>query len=126
MPKTTHQPPSAPPAVGPYSVATEAAGFVFLSGQVGLDPATKAVVAGGVEPECHQVMKNIGAILGDLGLGYEDIVKTTIFLADMADYPKVNEIYGGYVGDAKPARSTVQVAGLPLGVQVEIEVVAAR
>jgi 2-iminobutanoate/2-iminopropanoate deaminase len=126
MPKTIHQPPSAPPAVGPYSVATEAGGFVFLSGQVGLDPATKSVVEGGVTAECHQVMKNIGAILNDLGLRYDDIVKTTIFVADMADYPTVNEIYGGYVGEGRPARSTVQVAGLPLGVQVEIEVVAAR
>ena len=126
MPKTIHQPPSAPPAVGPYSVATEAGGFVFLAGQVGLDPATKAVVDGGVVAECHQIMKNIGAILSDLGLGYDDIVRTTIYLADMADYASVNEVYGGYVGDAKPARSTVQVAGLPLGVQVEIEVTAAR
>ena len=126
MPKTIHQPPSAPPAVGPYSVATEAGGFVFLAGQVGLDPATKAVVDGGVVAECDQIMKNIGAILSDLGLGYDDIVRTTIFLADMADFASVNEVYGGYVGDAKPARSTVQVAGLPLGVQVEIEVIAAR
>lgn len=126
MPKTIHQPPSAPPAVGPYSVATEAGGFVFLAGQVGLDPATKAVVDGGVVAECDQIMKNIGAILSDLGLGYDDIVRTTIYLADMADYASVNEVYGGYVGDAKPARSTVQVAGLPLGVQVEIEVTAAR
>ncbi len=126
MPKQIHEPASAPPAVGPYSVATEAGGFVFLSGQVGLDPAAKSVVDGGVVAECHQVMRNIGAILGDLGLGYDDVVKTTIFLADMGDYAAVNEVYGGYVGDAKPARSTVQVAGLPLGVQVEIEVVAAR
>jgi len=126
MPKRIHEPPSAPPPVGPYSVATEAAGLVYVSGQVGLDPATKTVVSGGVAAECHQVMRNIGAILDDLGLGYDDIVKTTIFLADIADYPTVNGIYAGYVGDAKPARSTVQVAGLPLGVQVEIEVVAAR
>jgi 2-iminobutanoate/2-iminopropanoate deaminase len=91
-----------------------------------MDPATNTIVAGGVEAEAEQVMKNIGAILSDVGLGYGDIVKTTIFLTDMGDFPKVNEIYGKYVADAKPARSTVEVAGLPLGIQVEIEVIAAR
>ena len=126
MPKQIHHSPSAPPAAGPYSVATEAAGLVFVSGQVGIDPATKRVVEGGVAAECHQVMTNITAILGDLGLGLDDIAKTTIFLADIADFGTVNEVYGGYVGDSKPARSTFQVGALPLGVQVEIEVVAAR
>jgi 2-iminobutanoate/2-iminopropanoate deaminase len=126
MPKIIHQPASAPDAVGPYAIATEANGFVFLSGQVGIDPATKSVVEGGVAAECDQVMRNIGAILGDLRLDYADIVKTTIFLADIADFATVNEVYGRYVGDAKPARSTVQAGALPLGVQVEIEVVAAR
>lgn len=126
MPKTIHQPSSAPEPVGPYSVVTEANGFVFVSGQVGIDPVSQAVVEGGVTAECDQVMRNLGAILGDLGLGYVDIVKTTIFLADMDDFGAVNEVYGRYVADAKPARSTVQVAGLPLGVNVEIEVIAAR
>jgi len=126
MPKKILDAPSAPNPVGPYSVVTEANGFVFVSGQGALDPATNTLVTGGVEAEADQTMKNIGAILGDVGLGYADIVKTTIFLADMADFPKVNEVYGKYVADSKPARSTVQVAALPLGIQVEIEVIAAR
>ena len=126
MPKEILDVPSAPAPVGPYSVATEAHGFVFVSGQVGMDVATGSVVAGGVVAETHQTMRNIGNILADLGLGFADIVKTTIFLTDMADFPVVNEAYGQYVADAKPARSTVQVAALPLGVQVEIEVIAAR
>ncbi len=126
MPKKILDVPSAPAPVGPYSVATEANGFVFISGQVGIDIATGSLVTGGVEAETHQTMRNVGNILADLGLGFSDIVKTTIFLADMADFPVVNEAYGQYVADAKPARSTVQVAGLPLGVQVEIEVIAAR
>jgi 2-iminobutanoate/2-iminopropanoate deaminase len=126
MPKKILDAPSAPSPVGPYSVVTEANGFVFVSGQGALDPATHTLVTGGVEAETEQTMKNIGAILGDVGLGYGDIVKTTIFLADMSDFAKVNEIYGRYVSDSKPARSTVQVTALPLGIQVEIEVIAAR
>lgn len=126
MPKKILDVPNAPAPVGPYSVATEANGFVFVSGQVGMDTAAGKLVAGGVEAETHQIMKNLAAILGDLGLGYDDIVKTTIFLADMADFPVVNAAYGQYVDAAKPARSTVEVAGLPLGVQIEIEVIAAR
>jgi 2-iminobutanoate/2-iminopropanoate deaminase len=126
MPKKILEAPSGPKPVGPYSVVTEANGFIFISGQGGMDPATNKIVVGGVEAEAEQVMKNIGAILSDVGLGYGDIVKTTIFLTDMGDFPNVNEIYGRYVADAKPARSTVEVAGLPLGIQVEIEVIAAR
>jgi 2-iminobutanoate/2-iminopropanoate deaminase len=126
MPKQIHTLPSAPAPVGPYSVATEANGFVFVSGQVGIDPAVGSVVAGGVAAETRQIMENLGAILGDLELGYADIVKSTIFLTDMADFGTVNAIYGEFVEDAKPARSTVAVAGLPLGVNVEIEVLAAR
>ncbi|MEA2002628.1 MAG: Rid family detoxifying hydrolase [Actinomycetota bacterium] len=126
MPKKILDAPSAPAPVGPYSVVTEANGFVFVSGQVGMDTQAGRLVEGGVEAEAHQTMKNIGAILADIGLTYSDIAKTTVFLADMADFPVVNAAYGEYVADAKPARSTVQVAGLPLGVQVEIEVIAAR
>lgn len=126
MPKKIHDVPSAPAPVGPYSVVTEANGFVFVSGQLGMDTAAGKLVDGGVEPETHQIMKNLAAILGDVGLGYSDIVKTTIFLANMADFPVVNAAYGEYVADAKPARSTVEVAALPLGVQIEIEVIAAR
>ena len=126
MPKKILDAPSGPAPVGPYSVATEAHGMIYVSGQGGMDPATGTVVSGGVEAETDQIMRNIGAILGDLGLGYPDIVKTTIFLTDMADFPNVNRVYAKYVEDAKPARSTVEVAGLPLGILVEIEVVAAR
>jgi 2-iminobutanoate/2-iminopropanoate deaminase len=126
MPKQIHVVPSAPAPVGPYSIATEANGFVFVSGQVGIDPTTGSVVPGGVSPQARQIMENIGLILTDLGLGYADIVKTTIFLTDMADFATVNAVYGEFVEVSKPARSTVAVAGLPLGVAVEIEVTAAR
>jgi 2-iminobutanoate/2-iminopropanoate deaminase len=126
MPKLIHEPPSAPKAAGPYSVATEANGFVFVSGQVGIDPAVGSIVDGGVVAQCHQIMKNLGAILGDLDLQYSDIVKTTIFLGDINDFGAVNEAYNEYVAEAKPARSTFQVAALPLGAAIEIEVIAAR
>jgi 2-iminobutanoate/2-iminopropanoate deaminase len=126
LPKTIHELESAPKAVGPYSAATEANGFVFLSGQVGLDPATGSVVGGGVAQEAHQAMTNISAMLAELGLSIADVVKTTIFLRDIADFSAVNDVYAGVVGDAKPARTTVQAGALPLGVAVEIEVVAAR
>lgn len=126
MPKDVLTTPSAPKALGPYSFAVEAGGpLVFLSGQVGLDPQT-GDRAEGVEAQTHQIMKNIGVLLGDIGLGHDDIVKTTVFLADMADYPVVNDAYGSYFEDDAPARSAVQVAALPGGFQVEIEVVASR
>jgi 2-iminobutanoate/2-iminopropanoate deaminase len=112
--------------MGPYSFATEAAGLVFLSGQVGLDPATGERQPDEIGAQTRQVMTNIGSILGDLGLGYDDIVKTTIFLGDMADYSVVNEIYAGYFTDGPPARSAIQAGALPGGFLVEIEVVAAR
>jgi len=126
MAKQIHDLTSAPVPVGPYSVATEANGFVFVSGQVGIDPATGAIVDGGVAAQTRQIMENVGAILGDLGLGYADIAKTTIFVTDMGDFAAVNSVYGEFVSDSKPARSTVGVAALPLGVPVEIEVLAAR
>jgi 2-iminobutanoate/2-iminopropanoate deaminase len=112
--------------MGPYSFAAEAAGLVFLSGQVALDPATGDRRPDDVEIQARQVMDNIGAILGDVGLTYEDIVKTTIFLADMADFAKVNEVYASYFGTEPPARSAIQAGALPGGFLVEIEVVAAR
>ena len=126
MPKQVLSTPSAPKAMGPYSFATEAGGLVFLSGQVALDPATGERRPDDVEVQARQVMDNIGVILGDLGLAYEDILKTTIFMADMADYPKVNDVYGSYFGTEPPARSAIQAAALPGGFLVEIEVVAAR
>ena len=126
MPKIIHDAPNGPAPLGPYSILTEANGFVFCSGMISIDPATGKPVEGDVQAQTHQVMKNIGAVLGDIGLAYDDIVKTTIFLADIADFPKVNEVYGEYVGEAKPARSTIEAGALPGGFQVEIECIAAR
>ncbi|MGD2101899.1 MAG: Rid family detoxifying hydrolase [Acidimicrobiia bacterium] len=126
MPKTVPETPSAPRSLAPYSPATEAAGLVFLSGQVGLDPATGERAPDEVTAQAHQVMRNIGSLLGDLGLGYADIVKTTIFLADIDDYGAVNDVYQSYFADEYPARSAVQAGALPAAFLVEIEVVAAR
>lgn len=112
--------------MGPYSVAAEAAGLVFVSGQVGIDTATGEKAPDDVAAQTKQVMENIGSILGDLGLGYDDIVKTTIFLADIASFPTVNETYGSYFSAEPPARSTFEAGALPGGFLVEIEVVAAR
>lgn len=125
MPKNVLDTPSARDAMGPYSIATEASGLVYLSGQVGLIPDSGGR-ASEVGLQAHQAMSNIGAILGDVGLGYDDIVKTTIFLADMNDYAVVNEAYSSYFESGYPARSAVQAAGLPGGFLVEIEAVAAR
>ena len=126
MPKAVLTTPSAPSAMGPYSIATEASGLVFLSGQVGLDPISGERTRDDVAEQAHRVMKNIGGILSDVGLGYSDIVKTTVFLADIADYPTVNEVYGSYFSDEPPARSAVQAGALPGGFLVEIEVIASR
>ena len=126
MPKEILDAPSGPAPVGPYSVAVEANGFVFISGQGPLDPATNQLIVGGVEAETEQVMKNIGAVLGDVGLTYDDIVKTTIFLADIDDFSTVNGVYAQYVGEARPARSTIEAGALPGGFRVEIECIAAR
>ena len=126
MPKTIHDAPSGPTPLGPYSIVTEANGFVFVSGMVPIVPETGKPVDGDIKVQTHQVMKNIGAVLGDVGLGYDDIVKTTIFVADMDDYPAVNEVYGEYVGESRPARPTIEAAALPGGFQVEIESISAR
>lgn len=126
MPKQVPDVPNGPEPLGPYSIATEAAGLVFVSGQVALDPTDGTRVEGGVREQTTRVMDNIGAVLGDLGLGYDDIVKTTILLADIADFPVVNEVYGGYFEGRPPARSTFEAGALPGGFQVEIEVIAAR
>ncbi len=112
--------------MAPYSVATEAAGLVFISGQVAIDPATGERAPDDVVAQATRVLDNIGVILGDLGLGYSDVVKTTIFLTDMGDFAAVNEVYARYFSEEPPARSTFQVAGLPAGFLVEIEAVAAR
>jgi 2-iminobutanoate/2-iminopropanoate deaminase len=116
----------APKPIGPYSQAIEAkAGkMVFLSGQVGIDPSTGALVSGGVEAEAEQVMKNLLAVLGAAQLGFPDVVRCTIYLMDLNDFGKVNEIYGRYFPQNPPARATVQVSGLPKGARVEIDAIA--
>jgi 2-iminobutanoate/2-iminopropanoate deaminase len=126
VPKQILDAPSVPRPIGPYSVATEANGLVYLSGQVSIDPVTNEPDHSDVEAQTHRIMRNIGLALADVGLGYEDVVKTTIFLADIADYPLVNGVYDLYLSESRPARSTVQAAALPGGFMVEIEVIAAR
>lgn len=114
----------APAAVGPYSQAIAIDGFLFTAGQAALDPATGALVEGGVEPETERVMANLTAVLDAAGCSWSDVLKTTIFLVDMANFAAVNAIYGRYMSDPPPARSTVGVASLPKGACVEIEVIA--
>jgi 2-iminobutanoate/2-iminopropanoate deaminase len=126
VPKTLPETPSAPQTLAPYSPVAEAAGLVFLAGQVGIDPASGERAPDEVGAQARQVMANIGAILRDLGLGYEDIVKTAIFLADIGDFATVNDVYASYFEGDYPARTTVQAGALPGGFLVEIEVVAAR
>jgi 2-iminobutanoate/2-iminopropanoate deaminase len=113
-----------PKAIGPYSQAIIANGFVFTAGQIALDPATMEVVAGGIKDQTTRVMANLKAILEAAGSGMEKVVKTTIFLVDMTDFTAMNEVYGAAFGDHRPARSTVAVSTLPRGVRVEIEAVA--
>jgi 2-iminobutanoate/2-iminopropanoate deaminase len=114
----------APEAIGPYSQATGVGGFLFTAGQVALDPRTMQVVEGDVTAQTEQVMKNLTAVLSNAGCSWAEVAKTTIFLVDMADFAKVNEVYAKFLGESRPARSTVAVAGLPRGVRVEIECVA--
>lgn len=114
---------NAPGAVGPYVQAVKVNGMVYCSGQLGIDPAVGKMPEG-VEAQAHCSMKNMGAILKEAGSDYSKIVKTTIFLADMNDFAKVNEIYKSYFGEEYPARSCVQVAKLPLGGLVEVECIA--
>ena len=116
----------APAAIGPYSQAIENNGLVFCSGQIGLDPKTGALVAGGIEAETRSVLENLRAVLAAAGLHLRDIVKTTIFLADLADFDVVNRIYGEHFEEPYPARSTVQAAALPRKARVEIEAIAVK
>ena len=115
---------SAPAAIGPYSQAIRAAGFVFCSGQIPLDPATGAMVEGGVREQTEQVMRNLKAVLEAAGSTFAGVVKTTVFLADMNDFAAMNEVYGRYFTENPPARATVQAARLPRDARVEIEAVA--
>jgi len=115
----------APAAIGPYSQGIIANGFLFTAGQIALDPASGQVVQGDVVAQTEQVMKNLSAVIATAGATWKDVVKTTVFLHDMNEFPRVNEVYGKALGDARPARSTVQVSGLPRGVLVEIEAIVA-
>lgn len=115
----------APAAIGPYSQGVVAGGFLFTAGQIALDPATGQIIDGDVVAQAEQVMKNLTAVLTEAGTSWDRVVKTTVYLQDMADFPKVNDVYGRVIGSARPARSTVQVAGLPRGVLVEIDAVVA-
>ena len=116
---------SAPAAIGPYSQGIVANGFLFTAGQIALDPATGQIVAGDVAKQTERVMTNLAAVLATVNATWKDVVKTTVFLHDMGDFPVVNEVYGKALGDARPARSTVQVSALPRGVLVEIDAVVA-
>jgi 2-iminobutanoate/2-iminopropanoate deaminase len=118
--------PNAPKAIGPYSQGIIANGFLFTAGQIALDPATMEVVAGGITEQTERVMQNLQQVLAAATLGFGHVVKTTVFLQDMAEFAAMNEVYARYLGDHRPARSTVAVGGLPRGVRVEIEVIAAR
>ena len=120
----TVQTSAAPTAIGPYSQATIAGGFLFTAGQIPLNPTSGSVVPGDVAAQSRQVLANLSAVLKEAGLTWMDVVKTTVFLTDMADFPRFNEIYAAALGDARPARSTVQVAALPRGVNVEVELIA--
>jgi 2-iminobutanoate/2-iminopropanoate deaminase len=115
---------NAPSPIGPYSQAIRANGFLFVSGQIPIDPSTGGIVAGGIEEQARRVMNNRAAILEAGGSGLSKVVKTSIFLADMDDFARLNQVYAEFLGEIKPARSTVQVARLPKDVLVEIEAVA--
>jgi 2-iminobutanoate/2-iminopropanoate deaminase len=114
----------APAAIGPYSQAVRAGGLLFISGQIPLVPESGEVVEGDVSVQTHRVMRSLGAILEAAGAGFDDVVRTTIFLTDLGDFARVNEVYGGYFTAPAPTRATVQVAALPKGVSVEIDAIA--
>ena len=117
--------PHAPAPIGPYSQGVIAGGLLFVSGQIAIDPATNKLITGEIEEQTEQVLKNLLAILKAAKMGADNVVKTTVFLADLADFPRMNEVYARFLGAAPPARSTIQAAGLPRGVKVEIDVIAA-
>jgi 2-iminobutanoate/2-iminopropanoate deaminase len=119
-----HHTDDAPPALGPYSQAVEVDGWLYLSGQVALDPATGELIAGDFEAETRQVLKNLAAVLAAAGCSFRDVVRTTIYLIDFGNFPRINELYGAAMGDHRPARTTIEISKLPKGAQVEIDLVA--
>lgn len=124
--KRIHRTEKAPRPIGPYSQAVEASGFVFCSGQIPLDPATGEMEPGNLEAQTRRVLDNLGAVLEASGSSWEGVVKTTIFLADMADFAEVNRVYAGYFPTEPPARSVVQAAALPKAARLEMEAVALK
>lgn len=125
MPKKHVMSSQAPKPIGPYSQGVISGGLLFVSGQLALDPETGELVQGSIEVQVERVLKNVLAILKEAKMGPEHVVKATVYLADLADFPKLNEVYGRYLGKEPPARSTVQVSALPKGARVEIDVIAA-
>lgn len=124
MPLKTIKTDKAPAAIGPYSQGIVANGFLFTAGQIALDPSTGQIIEGDIKAQTERVLKNLTEVLTAAGASWKDVVKTTVFLHDMNDFPAVNETYARMIGDARPARSTVQVSGLPRGVLVEIDAIA--
>jgi 2-iminobutanoate/2-iminopropanoate deaminase len=114
----------APAAIGPYSQAIVAGGFLFTAGQIALDPTTGKIVEGGIVEQTARVLANLSAVLAKSGASWADVVKTTVYLVDLAEFPVMNDIYGKHLGTARPARSTVQVEALPRGALVEIDLMA--
>jgi 2-iminobutanoate/2-iminopropanoate deaminase len=124
LPKKHVVTPQAPKPIGPYSQAVISGGFLFASGQIPLDPETMEIVPGDIVAQTERVMQNLMAVLRQAKMGPDNVVKTTVYLADMADFPRMNEVYGRYLGKEPPARSTIAAAGLPRGVKVEIDLIA--
>lgn len=120
----SHHTDNAPKAIGPYSQALEVDGWLYTSGQIALDPATGEMVEGGFEAQARQVLKNLREVLASAGCRFRDVVKATVYVVDLADFPKLNALYAEAMGDHRPARSTVQVAALPKGALVEVDLVA--
>ena len=119
-----HHTDKAPAAIGPYAQAVTAGGFLFTSGQIPLDPSSGEMVGGGFEAQARQVLANLKAVLDSAGCAFSDVVKATVYVSDLADFPKLNALYGEAMGGHRPARSTVQVAALPKGALVEIDLIA--
>ena len=118
--------PNAPKSIGPYSQATEINGMLFISGQIPIDPAPGKMIEGGITEQTEQVMKNIAAILKEAGYTFQDVVKSTCLLSDMANFAAMNEVYGKYYAENPPARAAFAVKGLPLGALIEIETIAVK
>ena len=125
MPTKHVSTPDAPAPIGPYSQGLISGGLLFCSGQIALDPGTGELIEGGVETQTERVLENLVAVLAAAKMGLENVVKTTVYLADMGDFPAMNEVYARYLGERAPARTTIQAAALPKGARVEIDVVAA-